>query len=267
MAAGSEGETAVAAVCDGSATDAADDKTCEEIAVLSVKQAGAVHQNKVQIAALQGAIEAITQTGQLKVVQHMERYVSTLKRRQLALSSETPVVADAFKRQRLAEEQEFRDKTLMIKQTKELRKNAQTAVAAKQTALAAFAKAKRAQEDLETKHACSAAIKTFSMETLGANDSKAGGPRARRDRFEVLDRLARLGADLSPFHDFEWWKHAWDGAMVEEHKGKWAETFAGWMQDVINSSETNAFSTFMHNETHRVFRNRYKKVLAVPGIK
>ena len=178
VAAGSEGETAVAAVCEGSATDAADDKTCEEIAVLRVKQAGAVHQNKVQIAALQGAIETITLTGQLKVVQHMEREIATLKRRQRALSSETPVVADAFKRQRLAEEQEFRDRMLMIKQTKELRKNAQTAVAAKQTALAVFAKAKRATQYLETKHACSAAIKTFSMETLGANASKAGGPRA-----------------------------------------------------------------------------------------
>ena len=129
--------------------------------------------------------------------------------------------------------------------------------------------AKGATQDLETKHACSAAMSTFSMESLGANDSKAGGTRARRDRFEVLDRIARLGADLSPSqrNHFKWWKHAWDGAMVEEHKGKWAETFAGWMQDIINSSETNALSTFMHNETNRVLRNRYKKVVAVPGIK
>ena len=153
VAAGSEGDTAVAAVCDGSATDAADDKTCEEIAVLSVKQAGAVHQNKVQIAALQGAIEAISLTGQLKVAQHMEREIATLKRRQRALSSETPVVADAFKRQRLAEEQEFRDMKLRLKQAQELRKHAQTAVAAKHTALAGYAKAKRATQDLDTKHA------------------------------------------------------------------------------------------------------------------
>ena len=55
--------------------------------------------------------------------------------------------------------------------------------------------------------------------------------------------------------------------MVEEHKGKWAETFAGWMQDVLNSSETNAFSTFMHIETNRVLRDRFPKVLAVPGLK
>ena len=25
--------------------------------------------------------------------------------------------------------------------------------------------------------------------------------------------------------------------MVEEHKGKWAETFAGWMQNIVDSSE------------------------------
>ena len=85
----------------------------------------------------------------------------------------------------------------------------------------------------------------------------------------MLDRLARLGADRSPSqrNDFEWWKRAWDDAMVEEHKGKWAETFAGWMQDVINSSKTNAFSTLVHNETNRVLRDRFKKVMAVPGVK
>ena len=108
-----------------------------------------------------------------------------------------------------------------------------------------MAKAKRAQQDLESKHACEAAINTFSMEMLGANDSKAGGVAARKNRCEVLDRLARHGADLSASqrNDFDWWKSAWDIAMVEEHKETWAETFAGWMQDVINSSETNAFST------------------------
>ena len=104
---------------------------------------------------------------------------------------------------------------------------------------------------------------------LGANDKKAGGAAARKNRFEVLDRLARHGVDIHPSqrNDFEWWKHAWDEVMVEEYKDKWAETFAGWMQDVLNSLETNAFSTFMHNETNRVLRDRFTKVLAVPGVK
>ena len=55
--------------------------------------------------------------------------------------------------------------------------------------------------------------------------------------------------------------------MVEEHKGKWAETFEGWMQNIVKSSEANAFSAFMHTETNRVVRERAKNVLTVPGVR
>ena len=83
------------------------------------------------------------------------------------------------------------------------------------------------------------------------------------------DRVARHGAGLSAAqqNDFDWWKKAWDDAMVEQHKGQWAETFATWMEHVISSSETNAFSQFMHTETNRVLRHLFPKVLAVPGLK
>ena len=138
----------------------------------------------------------------------------------------------------------------------------------KKTAVAALAKAKRALQNEEGRFACGAAIKTFSLGMLGANYSKAGGAAARKNRWEVLDRLARNGAALSPSqrNDFELWKRSWDEAMVEEHKGKWADTFAGWMQNIVDSSETNAFSAFMHAETNRVLRERVNNVLTVPGV-
>ena len=103
---------------------------------------------------------------------------------------------------------------------------------------------------------------------LGANDAKAGGAQARKNRWEVLNRLARNGAALSAQqqNDFDLWKRCWDEAMVEEHKGKWAETFAGWMQNIVDSPEANAFSAFMHAETNRVLRARVKNTLAVPGV-
>ena len=148
-------------------------------------------------------------------------------------------------------------------------KTAQTAVAEKKEALAALAKIKRAQQDIESKLACSAAMNMFPLEMLGANDSKAGGAASRKNRVAVLDRVARHGAGLSAAqqNDFDWWKKAWDHAMVEQHKGQWAETFATWMQEVISSSETNAFSQLMHTETKRVLRHLFLKVLAVPGLK
>ena len=61
----------------GLATDIADDKASEDIVALSGQQADAVHLNTIQIASLQEAIEAIKDTGQIRIVQHMERYCYT----------------------------------------------------------------------------------------------------------------------------------------------------------------------------------------------
>ena len=84
--------------------------------------------------------------------------------------------------------------------------------------------------------------------------------------FEVLDRLAGGNrAKLSPSqrNDFDWFKHTWDEAMVAEHTAQSGETFAHWMQGIVNSTEGNALMIFMHSETNRVLRDT--KALAVPG--
>ena len=64
-------------------------------------------------------------------------------------------------------------------------------------------------------------------------------------------------------NDFTWWKDAWDEAMVAEHGANWANTFAGWMQTVLDSTSSNAFSKFMYDESVRVLKDN--KALAVPG--
>ena len=131
--AGSEGEDVTAVAADNEEArneeeNAADDKTSEAICALSGQQADAVHQNQVQIASLQGAIETIKATGQLRMVQHIERESATLKRRQRQISSESPVVADAFKRLRAAEEAEFKERVRIVKQTKALKQSAHAAI-------------------------------------------------------------------------------------------------------------------------------------------
>ena len=64
-------------------------------------------------------------------------------------------------------------------------------------------------------------MKMFPLEVLCANDSKAGGAASRKNRVEVLDRVARHGAGLSAAqqNDFDWWKKAWDNAMVDVENG------------------------------------------------
>jgi hypothetical protein len=84
------------------------------------------------------------------------------------------------------------------------------------------------------------------------------GAVAKKNRLEVLDRLARLGQGLSPAqrNDFKWFKEAWDARMLQEHGDNWPELFMGWMQRLLGENEdgvANAFSVFVHNETRRCF--------------
>ena len=47
---------------------------------------------------------------------------------------------------------------------------------------------------LETKHA----LKRYAPESLGQGKPRSGGVAARKLRFQVLDRMAKLGSGLSP---------------------------------------------------------------------
>ena len=122
--AGCDGDDEPAVAADGLATD----ETSEAIVPLSGAQAEAVEQSQVQIASLQAAAEAIKPTGQMRTVVHLEREIATLKRRQREISKDSPAVADAFKRQRTAEEAELRERKRIVEQTKALKHSAQAAL-------------------------------------------------------------------------------------------------------------------------------------------
>ena len=122
-------------------------------------------------------------------------------------------------------------------------------------AVAELQKHRKAIQDLEKVRETRHAIKTFTVEALGEGISNAGGATCRVRRFVVLDRMARLGAGLSPGqkNDWAWFKEKWDQAMVAEHKAKWGSVFAGWVQGVLDNENNNAFSVFVYNETVRCF--------------
>ena len=109
--------------------------------------------------------------------------------------------------------------------------------------------------EMESVGACRHAIKTFTPEALGEGSANAGGRKAKKNRFEVLGRLAlnMAGLSVGQRNDWQWFKEAWDKEMVKEHGVTWASTFAKWMQNVLSDERSNAFSTFMYNETCRVF--------------
>ena len=102
------------------------------------------------------------------------------------------------------------------------------------------------------------AIKQYSLEDLGKGRKRGGGVVARKRRWEVLDRLARLGQGLSPAqrNDSGWFKDALDARMPREHGDIWPEMFMGWMQRLMGENENgeaNACSVSVHNEKRRCF--------------
>ena len=86
------------------------------------------------------------------------------------------------------------------------------------------------------------------MQTLGDGTEDGGGYKGRVLRWEVLDRLARLGAGLSDGqkNDWTWFKSSWDEAMPAEHTYNWPYIFAGFMQGVLDDERTNAFCATSH---------------------
>ena len=115
---------------------------------------------------------------------------------------------------------------------------------------------------LETKHA----IKQFSLEDLGKGRGRGGGAAAKKRRWGVLDRLARLGQGLSPGqrNDFSRFKDAWEARMLEEYGDSWPDTFMGWMTRLLGENEAGVgnalFPVFVHRETRRCFDG-------VPGLR
>ena len=118
---------------------------------------------------------------------------------------------------------------------------------------------------MESVRASRHAIKTFTLEALGAGSHNAGGAKAKRNRFDVLDRLARIKVGLSAGQKNDWpiFKETWDQEMVTQHGAKWASLFAGWAQNVLDDERSNAFSLFVYKETCRVFHGT--AALHVPG--
>ena len=100
-------------------------------------------------------------------------------------------------------------------------------------------------------------MKRYTPRALGQDIRNGGGASGRKMRFEVLDRLAKIGAGLSAPQksDWSWFKESWDEAMLVEWGVNWGGTFAFWIQRVLNDIESganNSFSLFVNAETRRV---------------
>jgi hypothetical protein len=232
---------------------------------VSTDQADAVQRLTVTRAALQGALEGLLAIGHVRGVHQLEESIKVEMRRERALINASPAVAASFLRLRRAEARDDDMRIRAAKQHADRKRDAAKAIADRDTAVADLKRTKKIMQEMEGIRETRHAIKSFPLDALGAGSPNAGGKQGKRNRFEVLDRLARHGAGLSPGqrNDWAWFKAAWDTAMVTQHRAGWAKLFSEWLQSVLEEGPSNSFSKFVHRETCRVFAG--SAALHVPG--
>ena len=240
-------------------------EAAEDSALVSAEQADEVHKMKSTIATLEATIESLRAIGQVRAVQNIQAELDKQRRKLRKLSQESPAVAESFARLRRAEEQETLRMKRLADQYRQTKQSVAKALEEKKAAVAEFRQMKRKIQEMESVSASRHALKTFTLEALGDGSDNAGGNKGKKNRHEVLDRLARVKAGLSAGqkNDWQWFKEAWDQEMVKQHGKAWGKLFAAWMQKTLDDEHTNAFSTFVYNETCRVFHGT--PALHVPG--
>ena len=258
------GLTAVADDCRTASVDVIE-SAITDILPLSDKQADAIDRIRTTLSELESALEGLRAIGSLRSVQVLQLEISKERRRLRALAQESPAVAETFLRYRDVEDRDALARKRLAEQRIENSKAAAKSIADRDAAVAELKRVKKEISDKEALKACRHAVKTYTVQALGDGTEDGGGYNDRVLRWEVLDRLARLGAGLSDGqkNDWTWFKSSWDEAMLAEHTYNWPMIFAGFMQGVLDDERTNAFSDFVYNETLRVFSSH--AALSVPG--
>ena len=224
-----------------------------------------VQQTMDRIHAMQGYLEGLRQIGCVQGVQAVEHELAKAKRKLRNITRDSESVRTEFSRLRRAEELRRAESDRAMAERKEMWLEAERMMAATKAASKELQVKRQKLQELESTTACKHAVKSFRLEDLGKGANNAGGAKGKKHRSEVLDRLSRLNSGLSAGqrNDWQWFKDAWDKAMVIQYGDEWPETFATWMQGVLMDSRSNAFSIFVHEETCRVFDGA--AALQVPG--
>lgn len=208
------------------------------------------------LAGYKKALEILKDVGAVSSVSNLKNEIRKTERRQRSMCKESTAVAVALARRRDAEHALLEDQRRLVA---DQNRTSRTAAALKKTITDANNTLKTKREEiaqqeniLEAKHM----VKNFTPVLLGHGKPKGGGLACRKRRFEVLDRLARMGSGLAAGQRNNWmfFKETWDERMLLEHKEKWGILFAELMQKVINDSQSgisNAFSLFVERETQR----------------
>ena len=214
-------------------------------------------------------IKRLTDLGALAAANHLSNERRKELKRQRLACNESPDVAGALQASKLRKEMEDRKKQHAIRDANQKMQSLLDARKASEKATELLNKRKRELLALESVMEANHTLKRYDPVQLGQGKARCGGPSARKLRYEVMDRMCKLGSGLSSAQrlDWAWFHEAWDAKMATEHDINWGGVFSGWMQRVVDDiglGITNAFSTFVESETRRCFSDTPLLVLPAP---
>ena len=142
------------------------------------------------IHAIQVHLEGLRAVGCTRGVQCLEQELQKAKRKLRSITRESTPAFDTFSRVRHVEEMRRLGHGRVTAERKERWRDAQTTIAEEKAAKELQVKRQKLQE-LENISACKHAAKSYFLEDLGKGANNAGGAKGEKNRWEVLDRLAR----------------------------------------------------------------------------
>ena len=163
---------------------------------LSVAAAEQLGESQNLVAAYKQAIDGLKACGAMTAVQQVDNEMRKELRRQRVAATEQPAAADALLELKQARQSAEVEHRLAVRDANKREK--ELTMLRKETKRANELLRKRKQDllsiesILETRHA----MKRYSPEALGQGKARSGGVAARRLRYEVLDKMAKLGIGL-----------------------------------------------------------------------
>ena len=194
--------------------------------------------------------------GDIAAASFMEKQRDKERRRARELGMEDEAVVRALIAQQDAQEAADRRAKRLRKETEEREaelcrvqgdmRKARKRLQAQQARLA------EVEEAIDIRHTA----RRYALSELGQGRRSCGGQAGRTARLQVLVRMASLGSGLSPEQraDFDWFRNEWDAAGQHDFEAAWPETFATWIQGVVEEylgGNASAFSEFVNRETRR----------------
>lgn len=251
---------------DNNATDMADaslpdehEAQCCDLAGLMMGEDIANHvahcTNKINV--YENAMDSFQEAGAIKLAAQCKNALDAERRRLRHLTKEDPAVARHLLRMQDAEDARQRKRRRELAEEND---RANTLKRLKADIKAESAKLKAEQAKLRNLEDCAAvktAMATYTPAALGHDVVNWRQAKYRDKRYQVLDKLSKLGQGLSPAQrvDFGWFKEAWDAWGLAQYETEWGVMFASMVQNIltkITAGVTNAFSEHVYNETRRV---------------